>query len=143
MIKTFRGKLETDEQDRIYLSGGGEKEAYRIVKLQILPHNFNVTDEYNVKVFKTKQTTSTTTIDFDSDDLIAAAYFENSAGVGSEGTYANTVIFDNEVFNQDIFITLKSQSDNSCNYYLELEEIKIKDPEIAVVNYRAALLHGE
>jgi hypothetical protein len=28
-------------------------------------------------------------------------------------------------FNQDIFITLGSQSGASCNYYIELEQVKL------------------
>ena len=50
-------------------------------------------------------------------------------GLGSTyGEYSQVIIFDNKVFNQDMYIT---QTDNdgtdSCNYYIELEVIPLDD----------------
>jgi len=125
MIKTFRGLIASDTQDTIVLHTNDGSTGYKIVKFQILPNNFNVSDEFNVKVFKVSQTSNTTTFDFSDNTLIAGAYFENGSGVGSEGSYEGTVIFDNEIFNQDIYISAMSQSGNPVNYYLELEQVKL------------------
>ena len=38
-----------------------------------------------------------------------------------------SIIFDNEIFNQDIYITCKDSDGQPCNYYLELEQIQLDD----------------
>jgi hypothetical protein len=127
-IKSFRGKLGSDVQEKISLATNDGSIGYRIVKFQIFPGNFNVTDEYNVKIYKIKQDITAINLmkyDFGDNTMIAAAYFENSSNVGSEGSWHDTVVFDNEVFNQDIFITAEAQSGNEINFYLELEQIKL------------------
>jgi len=121
-IKSFRGLMKNDTIDTISLHTNDGSIGYRIVKFEIMPNNFNVTDEYNVKIYKIPQTATTTTFDFSDNTILAAAYFENDAGV--QGTYSS-VVFDNEIVNQDIYITHQSQSTNSCNYYIELEQIKL------------------
>ncbi len=124
-IKSFRGLIADDVQDTISLHTNDGSVGYKVVKLQILPQNFNTTDEYNVKIFKISQTTNTTTFDFSDNTLLAGAYFENSSSVGAEGSFEGTVVFDNEIFNQDIYVSAKSQSGGAVNYYIELEQIKL------------------
>jgi len=136
MIKTFRGLMASDTQDTIVLHTNDGSTGYRIVKFQIFPNNFNVTDEYNIKIYKISQATNTTTYNFADNTLIAAAYFENGSGVGSEGSYHNTAIFDNEIFNQDIYVSAISQSGASCNYYIELEQIKLDISESTVATLK-------
>ena len=121
-IKSFRGLMANDTIDTISLHTNDGSIGYKIVKFEIMANNFNVTDEYNVKVYKVPQTTTTTVFDFADNTLLAAAYFENDAGVNG---YDTNVIFDNEIFNQDIYITHQSQSGQAVNYYLELEQIKL------------------
>ena len=128
MIKTFRGQLADDSRDRIRLHTIKGKVGYKIIKFQAMPYNFNTTDEYNLTIWKSSPTTLTTTFNFTDSDLLAALYFENSAAA-TETPTTGTVIFDNEVFNQDIFIGLKSQSGNPCNYYIELEVIRLTDSD--------------
>ena len=144
-IKSFRGSLTDGEEEQIYIAGGDKDTGYRIVKLELFPSKpGQETVENVVIVTKTSVTTSTSaiTVDFSDDNLLAAATFHESHSDARIDT--QVAVFDNEPFNQDIFI---SQTDTvghtDVNYYLELEEFKMKDPEIAVVNYRAALLHGE
>ena len=121
-IKSFRGKMSNDTIATLSLHTNNGSMGYRIVKFQIMANNFNVTDEYNVKIYKVPQTATTTVFDFADNTLVAAAYFENDAGVNG---YDTTVIFDNEIFNQDIYITHQSQSGQAVNYYIELETVKL------------------
>ena len=137
MIKTFRGLMASDTQDTIVLHTNDGSTGYRIVKFQIFPNNFNVTDEYNIKIYKISQATNTTTYNFADNTLIAAAYFENGSGVGSEGSYHNTAIFDNEIFNQDIYIThAEVKGALAVNYYIELEQIKLDISESTVATLK-------
>lgn len=148
MIKTFRGQLAEGEQRQIHLSGGDIDKGYRIVKLQLMCVQPGASNQESVvKIYKNKQssvpTTSPTTIDFDEDNLLGAAVYSASANQKTDPEDLS-VIFDAEVVNQDIYITHTDNENNiAINYYFELEEIKMKDPEIAVVNYSAALLHNE
>ena len=142
-IKTFSGKLIHGGEDRIHIAGGSHDTAFRIVKLQLVGPTPGVDNGENVvKIYTDKQTTSTGTIDFTDDTLLAAAYYQAEAS-----SYSNweTIIFDETPFNQDIFIGNFDARGNATemNYYLVLEEFKIKDAEAAVINYRGALLHGE
>ena len=140
MRKTFRGQLEDGAVDRIYLAGDLPGDAYRIIKLQVMPKNFNTTDEYNLTIWKKAGKPPLTTFDFSDPDILGAAYFEQSSAA-TEAPTTGTVIFDDEIVNQDIYIGLKCQTGNPCNYYIELEQVKISTGEQAVVNFKAALLH--
>jgi hypothetical protein len=144
MIKTFRGKLEDGGQDQIHLAGGADNIGYKIHKLQIMMEQpGNTAQESLVKIYNVKQTsvpTSAATVDFSDDTLVAAAYQDTNVHP------TEVIIADQEVFNQDLYITYTdngSGTNEDINYYLELEEVKLKDSEAAVINYKAALLHGE
>ena len=128
VVKTFRGLLKTEGQHQIRLSTIKGKQGYQIIKFQILPSNPGaVSYEACVKVFKTQQTaTPTTTIDFSDSDLLAAAIFAASSSTGDQYSIPS-VIFDKEVFNQDIYITQKDTQGNAMSYYLELEVVPLSD----------------
>ena len=136
VVKTYRGLLADDSQDRIRLQTIKGNMGYKIIKFQAMPNNFNATDEYNLTIWKFSPTTLTTTFNFTDNDLLAALYFENSAAA-TETPTTGTVIFDNEVFNQDIYIGLKTQSGFSCNYYIELEVIPLASDEAAITTVKA------
>ena len=51
-IKTFRGRLLNDTQERIYLSGGEADKGYRITKFQVMGINENTDYEATVQIFK-------------------------------------------------------------------------------------------
>ena len=142
-IKTFRGLLNDLQQDRIYLAGGEVDKGYKITKFELIAAAPASQDSVNiVKITTTKQSTPTAAIDFNDDSLLAAGVMQSTSSY-AYGEYT-AVVFDQVVVNQDIFIANKDYATGEgVNYYLELEEFKMKDPEIAVVNYRAALLHGE
>ena len=140
-IKSFRGILADDGVDRIYLTGGDSDKGYRITKFQIIPNvPGNTGVEAIIKVYKTAQTTPSTTVDFSDPSLLAVGYYQDDANIAYPS--AMDIIFDHEVVNQDIFITLKQGTGtHSMNYYIEMEQVKMSQNEQAVVNFSAAILH--
>jgi len=128
MIKTFRGLLADDGQDRIRLQTIKGKVGYRIVKFQIIPNNpGSASFEYCVKIFKTLQTSITNTVDFTDSDLLGVAiYHDGDSHLNPDS--GPIIIFDQEIFNQDIFVTsFENVGTEACNYYLELEVIPLDD----------------
>jgi len=128
MIKTYRGLLADGGQDRIRLQTIKGKVGYKIVKFQLMVTSPGSADvESCVKIFKESQGTPTNLIDFTDSTLLAAGYTMDSGSVANT-RLPSTVIFDNEVVNQDIFVTNFAASGSaSCNYYLELEVIPLDD----------------
>ena len=123
-IKTFRGKVADGGQDTILLHTNDGSIGYRVVKFQVLTENPGVnSSEVIAKIYKVPQTTVTTTFDFNDQTLLGGIFF----GIGSSGWYnAETVIFDREIVNQDIYVTIKAQAGTDpCNYYIELEQVKL------------------
>ena len=47
-----------------------------------------------------------------------------------------TIIFDNMVFNQDIYITAKAEQGTNVNYYIELEATKLALDENTVATLK-------
>ena len=127
MIKTFRGLLADGGQDRIRLQTIKGKVGYRIVKFVILTTTpSGDTWEHVVKVYTEKQTTINNEINFTDSSLLAVGYIsQNDTLRGGFSQY----IFDNMVFNQDIYVTQVDEAAGSqaCNYYLELEVIPLDD----------------
>ena len=129
-IKSFRGKLADDAIEQIFLHTNTGSTGYRIKKFQIMPGNPTADNmEATVKIYKIPQTAASNTIDFEDQTLLGAAYIENHDGTSAGfSNFTNAVIFDNEVFNQDIYITLKAGSGagtDGVNYYFELEQVKL------------------
>jgi len=141
MIKTFRGLLTDGAQDIIVLHTNDGSTGYRIVKFEIitqLPGAAQV--EHIVKIYKVPQVGGglpgvTGSIDFSDNTLLAVAEYS----ANDNGWTASTlpVIFDNEVFNQDIYITgIDVNSTHSVNYYLELEQVKLDLGESTVATLK-------
>ncbi len=125
-IKSFRGLIADDSIDTISLHTNDGATGYRIVKFQIIPEKpGTATGEHTVKIFKTPQTgTPPAAIDFSDQTMLAVAFIENGSGVGN--MQPDVIIFDNEIFNQDIYITHNDESGTeNCNYYFELEQMKL------------------
>ena len=133
-ILSYRSLMATSTQEEILLSTKKGEKGYRIIKFQLMPNNYNVSDEYTIQVWKTDQSTSIDNVqDFSDNRLLAAGYIATDS---SDITTDSTVIFDREIFNQDIFVTAKSQSGNTCNYYLELEVIMLNETEAMVTTLK-------
>jgi len=131
MIKTFRGLMADGVQDTIVLHTNDGSMGYRIVKFQIISNEpFAKSGEHVAKIYKVTQTAGggpgvTATIDFSDNTLLGTAVIRHSAS--EIYAQAETVIFDREIFNQDIYVTHSDiNTDNtSLNYYIELEQVTL------------------
>jgi len=76
-------------------------------------------------------------VDFSDNTLLAAAQLGIHANFGVY-PLSTIVIFDNEIFNQDIYVTHENDhADNApCNYYIELEQIKLDLSESTVATLK-------
>jgi len=138
-IKTFRGLMADDTQDTIVLHTNDGSTGYRIVKFEMiaqLPGSSQA--EFIMKIYKTIQTVPLVNpqyIDFSDNTLLAAGFLQTQAGETSP--YSQNIIFDNEIFNQDIYITLKDQvGGDFCNYYIELEQMPLDLNESTVATLK-------
>ena len=141
MSKTisYRGKLPIGEQDRIRLKTINGKVGYKITKFQIIVTTPGAaTSEMIGQIFKTDQTGNiTTTVDFSDKDLLAMAFYQDGATI--DNTQNMTVIFDNEKFNQDIFVNITDASGSTVpgNYYIELEATSLTDLETTMLTLQS------
>jgi hypothetical protein len=132
-IKSFRGQLANDGTDTISLHTNNGSTGYKIVKLQIIdgaPGTLNC--ENLLQIHKINKTVDGT-VDFSDNTLLGVAFRspQYSSGMGN-------IIFDNEVFNQDIYLFHKDISGNAaaCNYYIELEVMKLALDENTVATLK-------
>ena len=129
MIKSFRGILTDGGQQRLNLHTNDGKTGYRIVKFQVQSETpGTVGYESFMKIWKVEQTSvpiSSVTIDFSDNTLLAVALTFGSEDHGN-GPFEPPSIFENEIFNQDIYVThSNNQGAAGCNYYIELEQISL------------------
>lgn len=135
MIKTFRAQLADGGQDTIRLGTNNGLTGYIIKDFGIMPVTPGAASaEFIVQVYTRAPTTPTATIDFDNKAVIAAAYLTDR----TDNTKApETIVMDHTVFNQDIYVTLVTNESNAaCNYYLELEQIKLSLSEATVATLK-------
>ena len=137
MIKTFRGRLDDEEQEKIRLSTKKGKIGYKIVKFQMIGAEPGAKlTESTMKIFKVEQSTVNSIIDFSDGNLLAAGYWAGKDTSGNTDTIG-PIIFEQEVFNQDIFITHHdAATGEACNYYLELETSPLTDNAAVVSTLR-------
>jgi hypothetical protein len=131
VVKTYRGKLADGGQHRIRLGTIKGKVGYRIAKFELFPYAPGAfTQESLVMITKTEQTVASPTnaiTDFSDSDLLAAALYTADAS-GTNYPEDTVVVFDREVFNQDIYISHTDQATGAeINYYFELEVISLDD----------------
>jgi len=111
MIKTFRGQIANGGQDTIVLHTNDGSTGYRIVKFSVISAAPATSTQENVsKIYKVSQTTIDANIDFSDNTLVAATYYENNFNSTDFG--GTVIIFDQEIFNQDIFIVNTDGSGN-------------------------------
>jgi len=127
VVKTYRGLLADGGQDRIRLSTIKGKVGYRIIKFSIISKAPGTVSQENVvKIYKQEQSSIDGIVDFTDSDLLAVSYSSESASANYPGY--KTIIFDRQIFNQDVYVTHDDVDSNGpSNYYLELEVIPLDD----------------
>ena len=123
-IKSFRGRIKDGGIDTIVLHTNDGSTGYQIKKVQCVPADPGTTNtEHVFKIFKIPQTTATGSIDFSDQTLLASVYLSSR-----DDRYGgdNIIVFDNEIFNQDIYLTHDDTNNaGAVNYYIELEQVKL------------------
>ena len=139
-IKSFRGKIADGIVDTISLHTNNGSVGYKIVKFEIVTSAPSTSSEHLCQVWSVKSSATTgaasSTIDFSDNTLLAIALWSNDS---SAQTYSDDfhVVFDNMVFNQDIYVTNQTiNGSNECNYHLELEQVKLALDENTVATLK-------
>jgi hypothetical protein len=124
---SFKGQLDEGLEEKLKLSTLKGKTGYRIHRFDVIMATPGASDyECTVKVYAKAQGSGSTDIDFTESDLLAVAYLED--GDPSDFPMSKMVIFDSEVFNQDIFVNTASRTGTvPVNYYIELETVELTD----------------
>jgi hypothetical protein len=139
MIKSFRGQLADGDVTTIRLSTNNGLTGYRIVKFELFPQKPGTISQESVMVIsKTEETEpyTLTTVDFNDPNLLGVGYLLNHATATDNPAYMSSV-FDNMKFNQDIFIAhVDVKNSEICNYYLELEQMRLRTDEAAVATLK-------
>jgi len=136
MIKTFRGQMADGAQDTVVLHTNDGSIGYRVVKFQAIGKEPGTGhQEHVLKIYKISQSTINNEVDFSDNTLLGVIYIGDNAD--NAYPFFTTVIFDSEVFNQDIYITHEDTVSNlPCNYYLELEQVKLNINEMTVATLK-------
>ena len=125
---SFRDKITKGTEHIINLKTNNGKTGYRIKQLTVLPSDVEAgANEACVKIYKKSQDSKDAIINFNDGELLAAAMFLRDQA--TVATTSDVVIFDNEITNQNIFVTYADGqgSATEINYYIELERIALKD----------------
>ena len=142
MIKTFRGLLLDAATDRIRLSTKKGKVGYRIVKFEIIaekPGQDSI--EATVTVSKVDFTPQNK-IHLTDHNVLAVGFYAGNAAAFNYPT-SQAVIFDQEEFNQDIYVGNNDLQGNAMNYYIELEVMSLTDNAAAVSTLRDIRLNPQ
>jgi len=135
-IKSFRGNIESGNVQTIPLHTNDGSTGYKIVKFEAMFENHaGLTTEATLKIYSVNQTSVDGVIDFSDQTLLGAAFIENNNTTTSFG--GKTIIFDNMIFNQDIYVTyIEAGSAQAGNYYIELEQVKLSLDENTVATLK-------
>ncbi len=136
---SYKGILDMGTQDRIKLSTAKGKTGYKITKFQIVAKQAGAANStFVAQITKTDKTGSITSdIDFTDSSLLAVIYQVDASSVIYPSS--EVIIFDNESFNQDIFINITDPDGgtNPCNYYIELETMPLSDIEATMLTLKS------
>jgi len=132
-IKSYRGLLAAGGQDTINLHTNDGKTGYKVIKFEMFTNTPGIGSnaEHVIKIYKIKQTTVDGIVDFNDLTLLGAGFLPVKT---SEFTQDAIVTFDNEIFNQDIYVTHADIGGSavSCNYYFELEQVDLTEEQALV-----------
>jgi len=135
MNKSFRGQVKDGEIHKINLSTNTGLTGYKIVKLFIVGENpASETEEFTVKVFTIEPSSVTAEINFNDPTLLAMAYLDQNSSSADQPQ--PLIVFDNMKFNQDIYVTNKSDGGRTANFYIELEQMDLNLNEATVATLK-------
>ena len=124
-IKSFRGKIANGGIETIPLHTTNGSTGYKITRFQTLPTDNYGTQNHELlfKIYKIPQSTADDEVDFSDQTLLGVSY----TAITTSASYVEHIVFDNEVFNQDIYITMVDGSGNGYpgNFYIELETMTL------------------
>jgi len=137
-IHSFRGLLTDGDQRKIRIQGPVGAIAWRITKFELLPNTPGAAEYMHVgKVYREEQSSVDGVINFEDNELLAAAYLVGSNATNT--TESLSVIFDNTLFSRNIWVTSKDiDLAQSLNYYIELEQVKVSQAGMAQLAVAAA-----
>ena len=140
-VHSFKGVL-TDtagsNQQKIRIQGPVGAIAWRINKFEIMSVTPMTTNgEHVVKVYREEQDTIVGTVNFNENELLAVGiWFMNE---GEQYPLSSQIIFDNALFSRNIWVShIDVNAAISCNYYIELEEVKVSAAGMAQLAVAAA-----
>jgi len=136
-IKSFRGQLAGSDAGtsvEINLRTNKGEIGYRIKKLQLIQQAPGALDsEGIVKVWNGRPTATmiaSKLIDFEDNKILAIGFYSAAANAMNYPE-ENLIIFENQIFNQNIYLSyidVRTVND-SMNYYIELEQVKLNGNE--------------
>ena len=128
---SFRGTLPTGEEEVIRLATINGKKGYKVTEFKLMSTQPGGHDyEYIGKIHNKLQAAAiTTNVEFTDYTMVAVGYIKDDQT--NEFPYSESIIFDNSVTNQDMFVHIVDKTGGSipCNYYIELEEMALSDIE--------------
>jgi len=139
-MHSFRGLLADGGQDKIRIEGATGAIAWRITKFQIISTAPGQgADESILQIWREEQSsvsTTAVTLDFTESELLGVGYWAAPAA----GYHLDSiVVFDNALFVRNIYVTHTNvASAVACNYYIELEEVKLSAAGMAQLAVAAA-----
>jgi len=126
---SYRGILPMGNEDRIRLRTIQGKVGYKITKFQIVSSTPGIgIQEFVAKITKVPDPNIGPVLNFTDADLLATTVQSTHSG---NMLLTETVIFDNEITNQDIYVNITDGAGGTvqCNYFIELEVMKLSDLE--------------
>ena len=133
---SFRGKLAMGSEERISLHTNTGQIGYKITKFQIVSESPGASSVEQIgQIFKISVSPAST-IDFSDNTLLGIAMYHDHADASRH--FSNYVIFDNEIFNQDIFINITDAAGGITegNYYIEVEVFDLALDEATVATLK-------
>ena len=131
-IHSFKGQLVSGDQAKIDIQGPTGDRAWRISKFEIMGGLPGANSQRCiVKVYRESQAAVDAVVNFESDnELLGAALWFNKVTI--DFPISSTIVFDNALFSRNIYVTAKDLEDVApCNYYLELEEVRLSKSGMA------------
>jgi len=133
MIKSYRGLIASGAQHTIPLHTNDGKTGYKVIKFEVFPGSPGSEHyEATLKIYKLLQSTVNNAVDFSDLTLLGAAYYQDDNA--KHYPSSKDVIFDNEVFNQDMYVTYigTDGATAAMNYYIELEQMNLTEDQALV-----------